>query len=144
MDITDNEIRLATVNLRNQNQIANKQLLGLIGTTIDGKIVWTPDSYQRGFVYELTPMEERPKLEWELFGIFAKYSDGHINYLPTFNDGRNVARDMKTNLLAQYAIHTKKEFVNFKEIATQNINNLIRENADLQRRLSELEKDKKE
>lgn len=144
MENTDNEIRLAITNLRNQNQIANKQIFGLIGTTVDNKIVWTPDSYQRGFVYELTPVEERPRLEWDLFGVFAKYSDGHINYLPSFNDGRNIARDLKTNLLAQYAIHTKKEFVNFKENTSRRLDELSIENTELKRRLSELEKDKKE
>lgn len=136
MDNTDNEIRLAVANLRNQNQITNKQLFGLVGTTTDGRIVWTPDSYQRGFAYELTPIEDRPKLVWELFGVFAMYSDGHVNYLPSFNDGRNTARDLKTNLVAQYAMKMKKEF-------TQKMNNQSEEISDLKRRLSELEKGKK-
>jgi hypothetical protein len=137
MDITDNEIRLAVANLRNQNQIANKQFFGLLGTTVDNRIVWAPDSHQRGFVFELTPMEDRPKLVWELFGVFAMYSDGHLNYLPSFNDGRNTARDLKTNLVAQYAINMKKEF-------TQKTDDQSREISELKKRLSELEKDKKE
>lgn len=144
MDMTDNEIRLAVVNLRNQNQIANKQLLGLLGTTVDGRIVWAPDSYQRGFAYELTPIENRPTLVWELFGVFAMYSDGHINYLQSFNDGRNTARDLKTNLVAQYAMNTKKEFVNFKENTSRKLDELSIENTELKRRLSELEKGKKD
>lgn len=137
MDIADNEIRLATVNLRNQNQIANKQFLGLLGTTVDNRSVWAPDSYQRGFAYELTPIEEKPKVVWEILGILAMYSDGHINYLPSFNDGRSTARDLKTNLVAQYAMNMKKEF-------TQKLNNQDEEISELKRRLSELEKSKKD
>lgn len=137
MDITDNDIRLTTANLCNQNQIANKQFLGLLGTTVDNRSVWAPDSYQRGFAYELTPMEERPKVVWEILGVFAMYSDGHINYLPSFNDGRSTARDLKTNLVAQYAINMKKEFA-------QKLNNQNEEISELKRRLSELEKSKKD
>jgi len=144
MDITDNEIRLAVANLRNQNQIANKQFFGLLGTTVDNRSVWAPDSYQRGFAYELTPIENRPKLVWEIIGVFAMYSDGHLNYLPSFNDGRNTARDLKTNLVAQYAIDTKKELVNFKANTTKKLDELSIENTELKRLLSELEKGKKD
>jgi len=136
MEINDNEIKLAVANLRSQNQIANKQFLGLLGTTTDGRIVWAPDSYQRGFAYELTPIEHRPTMVWELFGIFAMYSDGHINYLPSFNEGRTTARDLKTNLIAQYAMNMKQEFT--KKFDDQN-----KEITDLKKRLNDLEKDKK-
>lgn len=136
MEINDNEIKLAVANLRDQNQIANKQLLGLLGTTTDGRIVWAPDSYQRGFTYELTPVENRPTIVWELVGIVAMYSDGHINYLPSFNEGRTTARDLKTNLIAQYAMNMKQEF-------TQKLTDQNNEISELKKRLNELEKNKK-
>ena len=139
----DIELNRALEKLRFQNQIAHKEFFGLLGTTIDGRSVIAPNSHQRGFTYELTPQEERPTIVWNFLNVFALFSDGHINYLPSFNEGRNTARDIKTNLVATYAINTKKEFVNFKEDVGKRIENLKKENVELKKRLGDLEKNKK-
>lgn len=94
---------------RNLPQIANKEFFGIVGTTVNGETVLFPDSLQRGFNYELIPLTERPKTEFEILGMASTTSDGHVNYLPSFNKGREIARELKFYVLAQMIRKTAQE-----------------------------------
>ena len=142
MNSDNNEIERAVANLRMEPQITQKQFFGLVGMTTDGKFTVAPDSYQRGFQYELTQEKNRPVIVLNL-GVIAFFSDGNINFMPSFNEGRNKARDVKVNLVAQYAINTKQEFTDFKHNTDKKIEDLTQENIELQKRLKELEEKKK-
>jgi hypothetical protein len=87
------------------NQIVKKELYGIVGTTVNGQTVLFPDSYQRGFIYELTPLHERPLTNFEVPGLATTTSDGHMNYSPSFNLGRELAKELKFYVLAG---HIKK------------------------------------
>lgn len=100
MDIQNKEIELAIQNLRNENQVIAKELFGLIGTTKNGNSVLFPNSLQRGYTDELTPISERPKMLCSLIGIVGYFSDGNFNYLPAYNQGKDIAKEVKINVLA--------------------------------------------
>ena len=100
MEYNNTEIDLAIQQLRNENQIVSKELLGLIGNTANGSLVWFPDSYQRGYHNGLTPVTERPKMLWNVLGMVGYFSDGHFNYLPAYNQGLQYANEVKTNVIA--------------------------------------------
>ena len=98
---TDIEVYHELSKYRNLSQITKKEFFGIVGTTVNGESVLFPDSFQRGFNYELTPWNERPKTEFEIIGIASGTSDGHINYLPSFNSGRELGKELKFYVLAQ-------------------------------------------
>jgi len=75
------------------NQIVRKELYGIVGTTVNGQTLLFPDSYQRGFIYELMPLNERPLTNFEVPGLATATSDGHVNYAPSFNLGRELAKE---------------------------------------------------
>lgn len=97
------EIEAAVRELGNRNLITKKELYGLVGTTVDGRQVWFPDSLQRGYHDALTPINQRPKMLWQLAGIIGYFSDGNYNYLPRYHEGRDMANDLKVNLVANQA-----------------------------------------
>ncbi len=102
-------MELAVQQLRNRNIIHSKNLLGLVGTTTDGLTIWFPDSLQRGWTNELTPINERPKMLWEILGLVGYFSDGNFNYLPRYNQGRELAREAKMYLIAEQTKKTTEE-----------------------------------
>ena len=97
----DIEVYNELTKYRNLPQISDKTLFGLVGTTVNGDSVLFPDSLQRGFSYELTPIGQRPQTEFEILGIANVTSDGHMNYTPSFNKGREIARELKFYVLAE-------------------------------------------
>lgn len=68
-----------------------------------------PDSIQRGYTYELTPIYERPTITWQIPGVVALFSDGNFNFIPSFNQGRELAKDVKINVVASVAMKTSEE-----------------------------------
>jgi len=94
------EMELAIQQLRYRNLITKKELAGFVGTTVDGQAIWFPDSLQRGWTDELTPISQRPHMLWEIAGIVGYFSDGNYNYLPRYNQGRELAREAKMSLIA--------------------------------------------
>lgn len=102
-------MELAVQQLRNRNIIHSKNLLGLVGTTTDGLTIWFPDSLQRGWTNELTLINERPKMLWEILGLVGYFSDGNFNYLPRYNQGRELAREAKMYLIAEQTKKTTEE-----------------------------------
>ena len=111
----DNKTELAIQQLRNRNIIADKGLFGLVGTTNDGLTIWFPDSLQRGWRDELTPIHQRPRMEFEIFGLVGYFSDGHWNYLPRYNQGRELAREAKMYLIAEETKKNRKENAELKK-----------------------------
>lgn len=109
------EMELAIQQLRQRNIIASKNLFGLVGTTNDGLAVWFPDSLQRGWTDELTPIYERPRMLWEVLGLVGYFSDGHFNYLPRYNQGRELAREAKMYLIADQTKKNIQENVELKK-----------------------------
>jgi hypothetical protein len=110
MDMHENkEMELAIQQLRYRNLIVKKELSGFVGTTIDGLTIWFPDSLQRGWTHELTPVNERPHMIWEIAGLVGYFSDGHLNYLPRYNQGREMAREAKMNLIANQTWNLTEE-----------------------------------
>jgi len=95
---------------RNQPQIVSKGVFGIVGQTNSGETILFPDSFQRGYEYELTPPNQRPRKQFEVMGLIMGTSDGHTNYLPSYNEGRELAKEVKT-----YAIVAK-----IKQLATEN------------------------
>jgi len=100
MEFNNIEVESAVRQLRNENQIISKEILGITGTTTSGLQVWFPDSFQRGYRDGLIPISERPKMLWNIFGIVGYFTDGHFNYLPTYNQGLQHAHEVKTNVIA--------------------------------------------
>ena len=98
--VNDISIETAVQELRNHNLIVRKDLAGLVGVMEDGRQIWFPDSLQRGYRDALTPVNQRPKMLWQLAGIVGYFSDGNYNYLPRYYEGRNMANEIKTNLIA--------------------------------------------
>jgi len=84
---------------RNQPQIVSKGAFGIVGQTNSGETIMFPDSFQRGYEYELTPPNQRPKKQYEVMGLIMGTSDGHTNFLPSFNDGRELAKEVKTHVI---------------------------------------------
>jgi len=97
----DIEVYNELTKYRNLPQISDKTLFGLVGTTVNGDSVLFPDSLQRGFSYELTPIGQRPQTQFEIPGVANTTSDGHMNYTPSFNKGREIAREFKFHVLAE-------------------------------------------
>ena len=100
MEFDNTEIEFAVRQLRNENQIISKEILGITGTTASGLQVWFPDSFQRGYHDGLTHISERPKMVWNIFGVVGYFTDDHFNYLPTYNQGLQHAQEVKTNVIA--------------------------------------------
>lgn len=96
---------------RNQPQIVAKGAFGIVGKTNSDETILFPDSYQRGYEYELTPPNQRPKKQFETMGLIMGTSDGHTNYLPSFNEGRELAKEVKTNAIV----------AKIKQLASENI-----------------------
>ena len=96
---------------RNQPQIVSKGAFGIVGQTNSGETIMFPDSFQRGYEYELTPRNQRPKKQYEAMGLIMGTSDGHTNYLPSFNEGRELAKEVKTQAIV----------AKIKQVATENI-----------------------
>ncbi len=101
IDTEEIEIYRELSKYRNLSQISEKTLFGIVGTTVNGDSVLFPDSLQRGFGYELTPIGQRPQTEFEIPSIANVTSDGHMNYTPSFNKGREIARELKFYVLAE-------------------------------------------
>ena len=95
---------------RNQPQIVSKGAFGIVGQTNSGETILFPDSFQRGYEYELTPPNQRPRKQFEAMDLIMGTSDGHTNYIPSFNEGRELAKEVKT-----YAIVAK-----IKQLVTEN------------------------
>ena len=110
-DFESNEIEIyrELSKYRNLPQISSRSLFGIVGTATGGESVLFPDSLQRGFNYEVTPMNERPKTEFEITGVISSTSDGHLNYLPSFNRGREIGRELKFYILAELVRKTHLE-----------------------------------
>ena len=127
----DQELYLEVAKYRKISQITRKGTLGIVGQTVAGETVLFPDSFQRGYEYELTPYHERTQKQFEAFGLMMGTSDGHLNFVPSFNQGRELAREVKT-----YAIVNK-----IREIASENhtLKNTVNELKD---RLNKFLKDK--
>ncbi len=135
----DTEIERAVQQLRNEKQIASKEFLNLIGNTTNDTSVWFPDSYQRGYQDALTSINERPKMLWNLLGLVGYFSDGHFNYLPTYNQGFHYAEELKTNVIAHQTMKlTEKSTKQENEI--KNLNATVDR---LTREVDELKKEKK-
>lgn len=98
---SDVEIYQELSKYRHLPQIQNKALFGIIGITNNGESVLFPDSFQRGFDYEITSINQRPRTEFEIAGIGSYTSDGHLNYLSSFNKGREVGKELKTYLIIE-------------------------------------------
>lgn len=96
----NDNIELAIQQLRHRKLIAKKELGGFFGTTVDGQTLWFPDSLQRGWTDELTPINQRPRMLGEIAGLVGYFSDGNLNYLPRYYQGRDLAREAKMNLIA--------------------------------------------
>lgn len=110
----ETEIDLAVQQLRDRNIIASKEVFGLVGTTVDGLTIWFPDSLQRGWRDELTPINERPCMLWEILGLVGYFSDGNLNYLPRYNQGREIAREAKMYLIAEQTRKITQENMELK------------------------------
>ena len=95
----DSDLFIAVAPYRNQPQIVKKGAFGLVGQTNSGETILFPDSFQRGYEYELAPPKQRPKKQFEAMGLIMVTSDGHTNYLPSFNDGRELAKEVKTHAI---------------------------------------------
>jgi hypothetical protein len=100
---------------RNQPQITRKGAFGITGQTNSGENILFPDSFQRGYEYELTPPKQRPKKQSETLGLVMTTSDGHMNFLPSFNAGRETAKEVKTQ-----AIVTKIKQLDAENISLKN------------------------
>lgn len=109
MDNLPANVKYTLEQVRNQNQIATKGTLGITGTTVGELDVLFPDSIQRGYTYELTPINERPTITWQIPGVVALFSDGNFNFIPSFNQGRELAKDVKINVVASVAMKTSEE-----------------------------------
>ena len=95
--------------LRNQSQIVTKGSFGITGTTTNGQIVSFPDSLQRGYRDELTPRGQKPTVVWEIPGIVSLDSNGDFNFLPSYNQGRDIGKDVKIDVVAAVAMKAAKE-----------------------------------
>ena len=111
MNIHNGEIESAIQNLRNENQIISKEFLNLLGHTTNGLSIGFPDSYQRGYQDALTPINERPKMLWNLLGLVGYFSDGHFNYLATYNQGFHYAEELKINIIAHQTMKLTEKSV---------------------------------
>jgi len=109
MDNLPANVNTAIEQLRTQNQIATKGFLGIAGTTIHGQEVFFPDSLQRGYRDELTPYGQKPSIVWEIPGIVSLDSNGDYNFLPSYNQGRDMGKDIKINVVAAVAMKAAKE-----------------------------------
>lgn len=98
------------------NQIVQKGSYGIVGTTVNGQTILFPDSYQRGFLYELTPLNERPRTDFEIPGLVTATSDGHMNYAPSFTMGREIAKELKLHALANKIKNVSQENEGLKGI----------------------------
>ena len=112
---TDKNMELAVQQLRNRNIIASKEFFGLVGTTVDGITIWFPDSLQRGWTDELTPINERPRMLWEILGLVGYFSDGNLNYLPRYNQGHELAWEAKMYLIAEQTRKVTQENMELKK-----------------------------
>lgn len=137
------EIELAIQKLRSQNQISSTEFFGLIGTTVDGQTAWFPNSLQRGYQDELTPISERPKMLWQFLGIVGYFSDGNYNYLPSYNQGREIARELKTNVIASQTLKltniSQEQEKSIKKLE-DTVKNMNQEIDNLKRELNKKEK----
>lgn len=133
MEHENKEIELAIQRLCNENQIASKEVFGLLGTTTTGITTWFPDSLQRGYRDFLTPINERPKMLWNILGMVGYFSDGNFNYLPAYNQGSQIAQEVKTDVIAA---QTWKLTQNSKE-QEQKISDLEKTVEELKKKLSE-------
>jgi len=115
------------------NQIVRKELYGIVGTTVNGQTLLFPDSYQRGFIYELMPLNERPLTNFEVPGLATATSDGHVNYAPSFNLGRELAKELKFYVLARHMKKLSQENASLKgtiqdlKDTTQDLKDMIRD-----------------
>jgi len=135
----DTEIARVVRQLRTEDQIVNKEFLNLIGHTANGVSVWFPDSYQRGYQDALTSINERPKMLWSLFGLVGYFSDGHFNYLPTYNQGFQYAEELRINVIAHQTMKLTQKSVE-QENKIKDLNAMMYR---LTREVDELKKEKK-
>lgn len=100
-DLDSMEVYDELAQIRNTSLIQSKGLLGITGITTDGNYIAFPDSYQRGFQAELTPINVRPKVDFEFAGLASLTSDGHWNYTPAYEKGREIGRELKMMVMVE-------------------------------------------
>lgn len=115
---------------RNQPQIISKGAFGITGHTNSGENILFPDSFQRGYEYELTPPKQRPRNQFETMGLIMTTSDGHMNFLPSFNAGRESAKEVKTHAIVTKIKQLDAENISLKntvENLSSKLNELVKE-----------------
>lgn len=111
--------------LKQQNVVPSRGFLNLYGYTENGEFVIAPDSFALGYRHGLSPYSPRPSIVLNLLGLFGQLSNGIWVFLPTYNRGFSYGQSKQNDL--KFAILAEGE------------KTLFQANADLTRRVTELE-----
>ena len=84
--IDDDAYRQVITYLRESSPLVQESLLGLVGQTSNGKVIFIPDSYRKGYLDSLLPGGERPLYTFNL-GIVGQLSDGTWVFPPSYDSG---------------------------------------------------------
>jgi len=95
------EFERALARVRATSPVASKHILGLVGQTPDGRAVFIPGSYEKGYQDSLLPPTQRPHYLTNL-GIIGQLSNGIWVFPPSYNDGLSQGmNDLKFAILAE-------------------------------------------
>lgn len=99
--INPEDYNKALARLRESPPLIGKQMLGLVGHTRDGSLVFIPSSYEKGYSDSLLPPAQRPYYTLNL-GVIGTLSDGTLVFPPSYDSGRtHGSTDLKFAILAE-------------------------------------------
>jgi hypothetical protein len=134
--IDDDAYRQVVTYLRESSPVIQESLLGLVGQTSSGKIIFIPGSYRKGYLDSLRPSGERPQYTVNL-GIVGQLSDGTWVFPPSYDgglvDGSNSLR------FAVLAEGEKRLFEQNRTLQSQQ-DELRRQLDDARRKIDQLER----
>lgn len=91
----------ALISLRSNEPIVTEQFYGLVGQTMNGRLVFVPSSYRKGYSDALLPVRDRPYYTLNLI-VIGQLSDGSWVFPPSYDNGiREGLTDLKFSILAQ-------------------------------------------
>lgn len=134
--IDDDAYRQVITYLRESSPIVQESLLGLVGQTSNGKVIFIPGSYRKGYLDSLLPSGERPLYTFNL-GIVGQLSDGTWVFPPSYDSG---LADGSNNLrFAVLAEGEKRLFERNRTLQSQQ-DELRRQLDEAKRKIDELER----